>query len=128
MIKSRFIQDILALLLDGDKEGMETKRQIDFISESKFDYTGAGVFISFDHSDGIEKYKAEKPDLILNGVTIKSPELEIGADSTLFFKNGLVDYLELWSFDGVYPKNEILEYELTQEWKGSPMRKIERKK
>lgn len=103
MIKSKFIQDILTFLLDGDKEGEEVMGQLDFISEKEFDYTGVGVFISFEHADGIENYKATIADLVLNGVTIKSPELEIGADSTLFFKNGLIDYLELWSFNGVYP-------------------------
>lgn len=128
MIKSKFIQDILTLLLDGDKEGEEVKNQMDFISETEFDYTGVGVYVSFEHVDGIEKFKSTIDDLILSGVTIKSPELEIGADSTLFFKNGLIDYLQLWSFDGEYPKNELSEYELKQEWTGSPERKIERKK
>ena len=128
MVKSKFIQDILTLLLDGDKAGEEVKGQLDFISEAEFEYTGVGVFISFEHADGIENFKATKTDLILNGVTIKSTELEIGADSTLFFKNGLVDYLELWSYNGEYPKHELSEYELKQEWVGSPERKIEKRR
>lgn len=127
MIKSRFLRDILTLLLDGDKEGLKVKGQLDFITEIEYDYTGVGVFISFNHKEGIEKFKATKTDLILNGVKIESPELKIGADSTLFFKNGLIDYLELWSFDGEYPNTELTEYELTQEWNGSLELKIERK-
>lgn len=128
MIKSKFIQDVLTLLLDGDKDGKEVNGQLEFISETKLNYTGAGVFIYFDHADGIENFKATKSDLVLNGVTIKSSELGIGADSTLFFKNGLINYLELWSFDGSYPKHELNDYELNQEWVASLGKKTERKK
>ncbi|HEY4651630.1 MAG TPA: hypothetical protein VIG72_09455 [Pontibacter sp.] len=126
MVKSQFIKDILTLLLDGDKEGLVAKHQIDFLTESKFDYTGVGVFITFKRENGIEEFKVTKSDLILNGVTIKSPSLKVGADTTLFFKNGLIDYLEIWSFDGEYPEMEINEYELKQEWEGSPRREIEK--
>ncbi|WP_242927680.1 hypothetical protein [Pontibacter vulgaris] len=127
MVKSQFIKDILTLLLDGDKEGVEAKKQIDFLTESKIDYTGVGVFISFKYEKGIEKFKATKSDLILNGVTIKSPILKRGADTTLFFKDGLIDNLEIWSFDGEYPQKELNEYELKQEWEGSPRRDIKKK-
>ncbi|WP_207214197.1 hypothetical protein [Brumimicrobium glaciale] len=70
MIQSKFIQDILTLLLEGDEESEEVKKQIDFLTETKFDYTGVGVFISFEHMNGIKKFKATKADLILNGLTI----------------------------------------------------------
>ena len=58
---------------------------------------------------------------------IKSSELEIGADCTLFFKDGLISYLEIWSYSGNYPKKELIDYELTQQWKGSPKRKVKSK-
>ena len=118
----------MTLLLDGDKDGLEVKKQRDFITENQVNYTGVGVFISFSCEPEIEKFKASKQDLVLNGVTIKSPELKVGADSTLFFKNGIIDYLEIWSYDGEYPKNELKEYELKQEWKGSPGQEIKKKK
>ncbi|WP_055437654.1 hypothetical protein [Lacinutrix algicola] len=124
MLKSEFISNILELLLDGDKEGIDAKLQLEYLTESDYEYTGSGVFIGFEHKNGIEKFKADKSDLILDGVRIKSTELEIGADCTLFFKNGLIDNLEIWSFSGNYPKKELSDYELTQEWKNSPDRKI----
>ncbi len=124
MLKSKFIANILELLLDGDKEGINAKSQLEYLSESDYEYTGSGVFIGFEHKSGIEKYKSEKSDLILDGVGIKSTELKIGADCTLFFTNGLIDNLEIWSFSGNYPKKELNDYELTQEWENSPERKI----
>ena len=124
MLKSKFIENILELLLDGDKDGIDAKLQLEYLSESDYEYTGTGVFIGFEHKKGIEKFKADKSDLILDGVGIKSTELEIGADCTLFFTNGLIDNLEIWSFSGNYPKKELSDYELTQKWENSPERKI----
>lgn len=125
MLKSRFVNSVLTLLLDGDSEGLEVKGQKDYLSETEFEYTGAGVFVSFNHATGIEKYKSSKPNLVLNGVTIESPELTIAADATLHFKNGLVDSLEIWSKDGKYPKSELKQYRLKQAWDGSDGQEIE---
>ncbi|WP_452232685.1 hypothetical protein [Lacinutrix sp. MEBiC02595] len=124
MLKSKFITNILELLLDGDKDGINGKLQLEYLSESGYEYTGSGVFIGFEHRNGIEKYKADKNDLILDGLKIKSSELEFGADCILFFKNGIIDNLEIWSNSGNYPKKELSEYELTQEWENSPEKKI----
>ena len=124
MLKSKFISDIFELLLDGDEDGIKAKSQIEFITESDYEYTGSGVFIGFEHKKGIEKYRCEKNDLILDGVEIKSSELEIGANCTLFFSNGIIDNLEIWSFGGDYPNSELTKYELTQVWKNSPRKAI----
>jgi hypothetical protein len=124
MLKSKFIADILDLLLDGDRDGIKAKSQIEFITESDYEYTGTGVFIGFKHKNGIEKHRSEKDDLILDGVEIKSSELQIGANCTLFFSNGMIDHLEIWSFSSTYPKTELKEYELTQVWENSPGKTI----
>ncbi|MFB9865218.1 hypothetical protein [Rufibacter immobilis] len=123
VIQSKYIRDILTLLLDGDPEGLAAKKQLDYIRENKSNYTGAGVFVSFEHLQGIVSYKTENKELILDGVIINSPELNIGAIATLFFKDGLADYLEIWSYDGEYPEKELRNYELKQEWNESPNRK-----
>lgn len=91
-----------------------------YLSEADYNYTGVGVFINFNHNKDVEEYKSSKPNLILSGVVIKSSELNLGADATLFFRDGIIDYLEIWSYDGNYPKKELEDYILTQEWKGSP--------
>jgi hypothetical protein len=127
MLKSKFIKDILTLLLDGDKEGIKIKRQLEFITETEFKYTGMGVFVIFKQENGIENYKSTNNKLLLNGVTINSPELKIGANSNLFIKDGFIDYLEIWSNDGEYPHHDLKEYELKQDWKGSSGFSIERK-
>jgi len=60
----------------------------------------------------------------LNGVEIESSELELGAEAMVIIKNGLIDYLEIWSYNGEYPEKELTSYTLTQQWIGSPGRQI----
>jgi len=124
MIKSKYISDILNLLLDGDNEGLLARQQLPFISEDNFDYTAGGLFVRFSHSDEIAKFKVNKQDLILNGVKIQTTEYPIKADATLFFKNGVIDYLEIWCYLGDYPNQDLTKYTLTQEWENSPNKTI----
>ncbi|MBI3219871.1 MAG: hypothetical protein HYZ44_10190 [Bacteroidetes bacterium] len=124
MIKSKFINDILDLLLEGDSFGQSVRGQISYLTEEEYNYTGVGLFVSFSHTDGIEKFKANDEKLILDGVIIRSSEIELAAEAMVFCDKGLIDYLEIWSHDGVYPKKEIETYTITQEWPGSPGRQI----
>ena len=108
MIKSKFINDILELILDGDEEGLLAKNQLPFVTEKDFEYTGGGLILSFDNLEGIQNYKVSKSDLILNGVLIETKEFPIEADATLFFTNGIIDYMDIWCHYGDYPKQERL--------------------
>lgn len=120
MVKSKYISDILELLLDGDNEGLSARQQLPFITEDNFEYTGGGLFVRFSRSDEITNYKVSKQDLILNGVKIQTTEFPIEADATLFFANGIIDYLEIWCYQGDYPNQNLAKYTLTQIWNNSP--------
>jgi hypothetical protein len=120
MIKSKYILDILNLLLDGDNEGLSARNQIPFLSEDNFEHTGSGLFVGFSHSENIFKHKIAKSDLVLNGVKITTAEFPIEADATLFFRNGLIDNLEIWCSFGEYPQQELTKYTLKQVWENSP--------
>jgi hypothetical protein len=123
MIKSKFISDILDLILDGDDIG-DVRNQKDYLTEKDYEYTGVGLFVNFSYVDGIDKFKAKNENLIIDGLVIKSKELKIGASVTMFFIDGLVNYINIWSYDGIFPKNELETYTLTQEWIGSPGRQL----
>ena len=120
MIKSKYILDILNLLLDGDDEGLSTRNQMPFLTEDNFEYTGSGLFVGFSYSEDIFNHKIAKSDLILNGVKITTTEFPIEADATLFFRNGLIDNLEIWCYLGEYPQQELTKYTLKQVWENSP--------
>lgn len=120
MVKSKYISDILELLLDSDDEGLSARQQLPFIAEDNFDYTGGGLFVRFSHSDEISNHKVTKQNLILNGVKINTTEFPIEADAALFFANGIIDYLEIWCYQGDYPNQDLTKYTLTQIWNNSP--------
>jgi hypothetical protein len=124
MVKSKYISDILDLLLDGDNEGLLARKQLPFITEENFDYTGGGLFVRFSHSDKIANYKVSKENLILNGVKIQTTEYPIEGDATLFFTDGLINYLEIWCYLGDYPNQDLTKYTLTQIWENSPSKSI----
>ncbi len=124
MIKSKYISDILGLLLDGDSEGVAVRLQLEFLTDTKYDYTGSGLFVTFTHSDGINKHKHSKDDLVLLGVKITTSEYPIDADGTVFLKNGLIDNLEIWCYKGDYPQKDLTKYTLTQAWNNSPAKQI----
>ena len=124
MIKSKYILDILDLLLDGDNEGIAVRPQLEFLTDTKYDYTGSGLFVKFSHSDGIDKHKYSQDDLVLLGVKITTSEYPIEADGTVFIKNGFIDYLEIWCYAGDYPQKDLTKYTLTQAWNNSPARQI----
>ena len=126
MIKSNYIKDILELILDSDEEGLFAKQQIPYLTEIEFDYTGSGLFVYFEHNTEIEKFKTAKPNLVLDGVKIKSDEHKIEGQATLFFKDGLIDNLEIWCYEGNYPKNDLTNYTLTQTWLNSESKTIKK--
>jgi len=121
MIRSQYITDILDLLLDGD-DGSIFRKQLPFLTDAGYEYTGAGLFVSFSYAGKID---VSLPDeLILSGVEIESPEAKISADAMVRISNHIVDYLEIWSHTGDYPDYTPVKYTLTQDWSGSPGRKI----
>lgn len=116
MIKSNYI---INLLLDSDKDGLFARQQISFLTETEFEFTGSRLFVYFDHNTGIERFKTDNNSLVLNGVTIKSVEHQIEAQATLFFKNGLIDNLEIWCYEGEYPQEDLKNYILILTWLNS---------
>lgn len=120
MIKSKFISDIIDLLLDGDAMDIAARPQIQYLTDEEYEYTGRGLFVSFSYSEEIAKYKIGKHDLILNGVKITTSEFPIEAEATLFFKDGIIDFLEIWCYLGDYPNRDLTRYTLTQIWDNSP--------
>lgn len=124
MIKSKFISDILDLLLDGDADGIAARPQIQFLTDDEYEYTGGGLFVNFSSDQEIVQHKVGKDNLILNGVKITTTEFPIEADATVFFKDGIVNYLEIWCYLGDYPNKDLAKYNLVQAWRYSPGKQI----
>lgn len=124
MLQSSYIFNIVELLLEDFEFMRQAKKQLDYINEKDFEYTGSGLLVGFEHLNGIQEHKINTPDLILNGVKIESSEYSIKAETNLFFTDGLIDYLEIWCYLGDYPHEEMIRYKLSQVWENRPQRVI----
>ena len=60
MITSKYILDILDLILDGYHSADLLKNQIPYLLEKNREHTGVGVYIYFTTEKGIGNYKREK--------------------------------------------------------------------
>jgi hypothetical protein len=114
MISSKFILDILDLLLDGDETGKALRPQVEHLIDAEYNYTGVGLFVTFQTTAGIESYKYKEDRVILDGVSITSTELGVGASAIIFVSKGVITTLEIWSYDGKYPMGELTNYTLKQ--------------
>lgn len=116
MIDSIFISNILKSIIEGETDSDLLKSQLNHLTIEKINYTGNGVFVEFSKDSSIGKYRLTQ-DCILNGLEIKSQEFDLIAEAILFIREGLIDYLEIWSKSGIYPNHELKNYELLQTWK-----------
>ncbi|MGQ7869800.1 hypothetical protein [Sunxiuqinia sp. sy24] len=115
MINSKYINDILNKLIETESDYDLLKAQVDLLEIKDLEYTCTGLFVHFIKPISIERFKITE-DKVLDGLIIKAKEQELDAEGMLFIKNGLIDYLEIWSRSGEYPKHEIMKYELIQGW------------
>jgi hypothetical protein len=111
---TRLVEDLLDLILDCDKEGILLRKQIPYLIDVDYEYTGVGLYVTFNTKEGIEDFLYNGKAGRLDRVEIKSEELGIGAEASVSFSNGRVQYLEIWSYDGIYPKKELTSYTARQ--------------
>lgn len=128
MIDSKLALDILNLIFDGEKDTELFKKQIDYLTVSKIEYSGVGVFISFESDAKIKKYKAyselknsdfanENRVTILDGIIIRNEELNIEASAMIRIEDGIIESIEIFNYNGFeYPESELENYEISQNW------------
>jgi hypothetical protein len=115
MIRNIYIRNILDLLVQGHENERELKSQIELIEDIEYSHTGAGLIVTFRATKSTQNFRINSI-AIINGVQIKSTEIEIGAEANLFLDNGIISYLEIHSFSSSYPKEPLSNYILTQAW------------
>jgi hypothetical protein len=125
MINSEYLSNILSLLIDDIKYGQLLSEQLRLLTESDYEYTGSGVFVGFLKDERIREWRLDVDNLVLNGVLIRSKELQgPGAEAQLHIRDGVISYLEIWSFAGPYPGKDLESYALVQGWEGSNGKQI----
>lgn len=121
MILSELIATIIDLTIEGDKFETQIFEQIEFLTEKKHEHTVVGLFVYLKPEEGIEKYRLSKSQLEimfgnhnhqLTKFELRNDSLNVLADLTVHFSEGIIDCVEIWNKLGKYPKEEMLSYEL----------------
>jgi hypothetical protein len=121
MIKSEFVSNIVELTVEGEKFEDILFEQIRYLTEKEVEHTGVGLYVYFKYEPEIEKYRLTKLQLTdlfggfaqrLEKFELINSEINVLADTTIHFSNGLIDCLEIWNKLGDYPKEELVTYEL----------------
>ena len=121
MIKSEFIGNIIEMTIEGEKFETQLMNQINLLTESKSEHTNVGIYIYFKPEVGIEKHRLSSLQLEemfgdfnqeLTKFELINDSQKILADVSVHFSNGIIECVEICNKLGVYPKTELLTYEL----------------
>lgn len=114
MIKSKYISDILHYLAErSDEDRDHLRKQIEYLTDSEYEYTGVGLFVSFLHSEEIHPFRVPLTDGAFGNVTIASKDLATTALAWVFLKDGLIDCLEILGHGCDYPTRDLRQYEFS---------------
>ena len=122
MIESDLINDILEISIEGEKYEDQLQNQIELLTIKEEEHTGTGLFVYFEHQDGIEKFRIPssgknldvegKPTERIEKAELINEHINVQADTCVHLTNGLIDCVEIWNKPGPYPKGELVTYRL----------------
>jgi len=121
MIKSELISNILELTVEGETFEKQLFEQIELLTESRIEHTGTGMYIYFDIDDKTKAHQLSKSQLKemfgdfnhdLTKFELVNSSINVLADLTVHFTDGIIDCLEIWNKLGEYPKEELVTYQL----------------
>ena len=109
---TKFEKEAMSMLLCGDDDVLENLReQFKICKVKNKENTGHGFFIDFELPPDWFKVSIAK-SFNFGDVGANLPELCHGAGFVLFVKDGCLDILEAFSYDGPWPES-IIDFELS---------------
>ena len=121
MIKSELISTIIELTVEAEEFESQLFEQLGLLTEKETEYTRVGLYVYLKPENGIEEHRLSKLQLEqmfgehnheLTKFELINKSLNVLADLTVHFSNGIIDCVEIWNKLGDYPKEELLTYEL----------------
>lgn len=82
----------------------ELRQQFESSKVKKREYSGAGFFIYYLSKSDNKPVVFNLSSKSLNGPNIESSDLEYGGGSLLFFEDGIVKMIELFSYGDIFPQ------------------------
>src|SRR4051794_2496951 len=95
--------ELLGMLLGGNDPVLATlRRQLESAKRKPRELTGAGFFTYFDVPETAPRLQGN-PSFSFGGVKAEIEGLQHGAGFVLFVRNGILSFLEGYSFDEPWP-------------------------
>ncbi len=121
MIESKFILDIIATTIAGEKHEDQMAKQIKHLEEVEYEHMDTGLILFLDPEPKIKPYVLTNEQLVetfgdkdheLSKVELIKEDQKIQADVSVHFVNGIIDRIEIWNKKGEYPEDDLASWEL----------------
>jgi hypothetical protein len=107
MMISDLEANVLHLLIDGDPDEEVLKEQIDHAAVISREYTGVGFYTKLYVSEDTRKFDRKRWKIEdMPQTYAEHPSLPAGAGFILWLKEGRIDTLEAYTYEGDWPKDE----------------------
>lgn len=121
MIDSKLTLDIITATLAGEKHEEQITKQLEHLEEVEYEHTGSGLLIFIEYRKAAkefwltdaqlkETFGMSEPELCK--VELINEALNIKAETSVHFKNGIIDRVEIWNELGDYPEEDLKSWEL----------------
>ena len=121
MIESKLTLAIITSTLQGEKYEEQITKQLEHLEEVEYEHTGSGLLIFIDYRKAAKEFWLTDAQLYevfgesdneLSKFELVNEELNIRAETSVHFKNGLIDRVEIWNALGDYPEDDLEKWEL----------------
>jgi hypothetical protein len=100
---SKFEQDVMEMEIERSPLRDQLLAQFRAASVKQRDYSGFGLFVHFEFPGAVEPIK-EPRNFDFGSVAIELDGLEDGAGVVVFVRDGLLDMLEIFTYDEAWPE------------------------
>jgi hypothetical protein len=121
MIESKLTLDIITATLKGEKFEEQITRQLEHLEEVEYEHTDSGLLIFIEYRKAAKEFWLTDAQLYetfgesepeLSKVEVINEELKIEAETSVHFKNGIIERVEIWNKLGDYPEEDLEKWEL----------------
>ncbi|MNX77829.1 hypothetical protein D3C86_1093890 [compost metagenome] len=123
MIESKLTLDIITRTLQGEKYEEQITSQLEHLEEVEYEHTDSGLLIFIEYRKAAKEFWLTDAQLYevfgesdheLSKVELINDELKIQAETSVHFKNGIIERVEIWSKLGDYPEEDLEAWELKE--------------
>jgi hypothetical protein len=123
MIESKLTLEIITKTLQGEKYEEQITKQLEHLEEVEYEHTGSGLLIFIEYRKAAKEFWLTDAQLYevfgespteLSKVELSNKELNILAETSVHFRNGIIERVEIWNTLGDYPEEDLVTWELKE--------------